>query len=692
MNRLRERLQALAPLLVVIAIAAACFVSLGAPSLYETDEGFAATRADSFYRHHTWRLSYDNVGEDIPQFRKPPLLYWCVAALFKVFGRSMWAVRLPTALAGFLCAILTWRLARRFFDNATGLAAALLLVSVPFVLLHIRTAMLEMPLVCLMLAGAYGFAFLRHPPARVAAAGLAAGAAVLLKGGAGAYVLVIPLVFGLIHRRLRPAAFLEAILASLVAVLLPLAYFLAVPAEYRMTMLQRLFVEEASGRIRVFHHVAERLPGAITVLTRTLGWHLPSALLGFLLVAAGIRRHNAWERLAFLFFVILAALPLLWVYASMVHPFPRYLLPLYPLLLILSASFIRGALMSRWPILWLAPLAAAIAAMGPSPWRWIPAGIAAAIGLLSLRTRLSHPAFQWILLAGIAIPSALTPSARIYHPGPDRGPRPDLVPLAQQLQVLVPEHSKVVVEDRLKCHTILFHGRRSIDFVEDWLLTLGQPGESRYGIFRHAPPQNIPGVDITVVNRSGPWHLMKLTLSATNTPWAGILFAKTEQRGAIASMLTTMAIEATPFEKGFVLRHVPDTRPSPVQPRIRRDPDHRLHATDEPVAVAEGESLWLTFESPVPCAGFDLIASDKRERLEGWRVEYRSREEGEWTGFLSLEDPLASTYTITNGRLEKTWKRGLRLRFDPVTAKQWRFTRTSATPVTLSEVTAMIRK
>ena len=50
------------PIVVFLAIAAACFIHLGTPSLYETDEGFAANRADSFYRHHTWRLSFDDVG------------------------------------------------------------------------------------------------------------------------------------------------------------------------------------------------------------------------------------------------------------------------------------------------------------------------------------------------------------------------------------------------------------------------------------------------------------------------------------------------------------------------------------------------------------------------------------------------------------------------------------------------------
>lgn len=717
MISIRERLQKRAPVLIFLVIAAVCFVQLGGPSLYETDEGFAANRADSFYRHHTWRLSFDDVGEEGPQFRKPPLLYWSVAALYQVMGRTMWAVRLPTAVAGFLCAWLTWRLARRFFDSTTGLLAALLLVSTPFVLLHIRTAMLEMPLVCLMLVAACSFTFIRQPALRVAGAGLAAGAAVLLKGGAGAYVLAVPLIFGLIYRRFSLAAVGEAILACLVAAVLPVAYFVAVPPEYRMTMIHRLFIEEASERIRLFSHVLERLPAAVKVLQNTLGWHVPAAAFGLLLVAAGIRRHNAWERVALLALVIVAALPLLWVYASMVHPFPRYLLPAYPLLLILSVAFVRGALSSRWPLLWLMPFAIAAGGMGPSPWRWIPAGIAGSIGLLTfwLSLRASTPSslrgegrgeglqngilsandrpsplregLSWILLASLAIPSMLIPPASIYHPGPDRGPRPELVPLARRLQELVPEDGKVVVEERMKCHTLLFYGRRSIDSMEDWLLTTARPGESRYGIFLHAPPRDIPGVDVAKIDQSGSWQLLKVTLTSTNVPWAGILFAKDSQRAAIATMLDVMAVEAMPFDRGFVLQRVPDTVPFSDQPLVHSDREgHRPITRAAPFVLLPGTSFWVTFPAPTVCAGFDLIPATKREQLEGWKVEYRLQGSEAWTLQRSVEKPLANTFTITNGRLEQTWKRGLRLRFAPVTAVQWKFTRTSGFPITLSEV------
>lgn len=679
---------------IFLATAAVCLVELGRETLYETDEGFAATRADSFDRHHTWRLSFDDVGEDGPQFRKPPLLYWCVAVLFKLLGPTMWAVRLPTALAGLACAFLTWRLARRFVEERTSLAAALLLVTIPFILLHIRTAMLEMPLVCLTLAGTCGFAFLQSRALRITTAGLAAGAAILLKGGAGAYVLVVPLAFGLIYRRLRPAALLEVPLVALAATLLPLAYFAAVPPEFRDTMIHRLFVDEASQRIRIFHSVFRRMPSALAVLANTLAWHVPSAIGGFLLLAAGIRRNNAWERIAFLLLVVLSTFPLLWIYASMVHPFPRYLLPAYPFLLILSATFALQVLTMRGAVFWLIAFAAAAAFMGSSPLRWIPAAVAAVAAVLSFRAASSAPVWRhtlsWCLLAAIAIPSALAPSARVYHPGPDRGPRPELVPLARRLQDLVPENTKAVVEERIKCHTILFYGRRAIEPFGSWLLTTAVPGETRYGIFQNLPPE-LPGLSTEILATSNSWNLVKLTVSISPSPWGGILLAKSNEKELTGLMLDQMGIGYQAFDKGFVLLGIPANALLQPQPTIHINPSANDNATPSPgtgpVSVPAGATILLTFEKPVPCGGLDLIPSDRRQPMEGWKVEYREETTGEWALLRVVEKPFAGNFAFKGQRLERTMKRGLRLRFPAITAKEWRVSRTAPSAVSLGEVT-----
>jgi len=79
---------------------------------------------DSYYieKYHVW------------------LPYYIAAASLKLFGQTTWAARMPFAIIGFFCLILTIRLTRRWFPNRRYLgivALSLLVFSVPF-LLHIR--------------------------------------------------------------------------------------------------------------------------------------------------------------------------------------------------------------------------------------------------------------------------------------------------------------------------------------------------------------------------------------------------------------------------------------------------------------------------------------------------------------------------------------------------------------------------
>src|SRR5690606_31092943 len=60
-------------------------------------------------------------------FDKPPLLYWGIAASYKLFGFSEAAARLIPALAALLGVVFAWQLGRRMFSERTGLLAALIL-------------------------------------------------------------------------------------------------------------------------------------------------------------------------------------------------------------------------------------------------------------------------------------------------------------------------------------------------------------------------------------------------------------------------------------------------------------------------------------------------------------------------------------------------------------------------------------
>src|SRR5438270_2564586 len=65
----------------------------------------------------------------VAYLEKAPLVYWVMAASYKVFGVHDWAARLPLALAVVLLCWMTYRFGRWAFDEDAGLYAGLALSS-----------------------------------------------------------------------------------------------------------------------------------------------------------------------------------------------------------------------------------------------------------------------------------------------------------------------------------------------------------------------------------------------------------------------------------------------------------------------------------------------------------------------------------------------------------------------------------
>jgi 4-amino-4-deoxy-L-arabinose transferase-like glycosyltransferase len=142
-------------LLVVLS----CLWGIWGGSLDTWDEGLTAERSREMFRQG-WSMTVHYLGQ--PDFNKPPLYYWIVAACFSLFGLGEFAVRLPSALMGLACMFVVYRLARGYgLDRTGGLAAVFLLVVTPHWLNVSREGLLDSGMTLSMLLALWSYAF--HP-------------------------------------------------------------------------------------------------------------------------------------------------------------------------------------------------------------------------------------------------------------------------------------------------------------------------------------------------------------------------------------------------------------------------------------------------------------------------------------------------------------------------------------------------
>jgi 4-amino-4-deoxy-L-arabinose transferase-like glycosyltransferase len=113
-------------LLLSAAWALLCLPNLGAPSLWDIDEGHNVEAAFEMNESGNFVVPYFNyqVRED-----KPALLYWLQIAAFRAFGVNEFAGRFPSAVAALVAVLATYELGRRTFGPRTGLYAGLVLAS-----------------------------------------------------------------------------------------------------------------------------------------------------------------------------------------------------------------------------------------------------------------------------------------------------------------------------------------------------------------------------------------------------------------------------------------------------------------------------------------------------------------------------------------------------------------------------------
>jgi 4-amino-4-deoxy-L-arabinose transferase-like glycosyltransferase len=178
-------------LVVLVAAIAALAIGISPTPLWDEDEARFAAIARTMVETGDWIVPTFNGTLAVD---KPVLMHWCMAACMTVFGVNEFAARLPSVIATLLTALALLRAGRRWFDDTTGVVAALAYVGCILVSIEAHAATPDAILTALtawatvLLAESLmpaGGSLGRVGPGRAVAVGLLLGLAVVCKGPVG---------------------------------------------------------------------------------------------------------------------------------------------------------------------------------------------------------------------------------------------------------------------------------------------------------------------------------------------------------------------------------------------------------------------------------------------------------------------------------------------------------------------------
>jgi 4-amino-4-deoxy-L-arabinose transferase-like glycosyltransferase len=201
----RSKANRSALLVVLIAAVIYCCGMLSPPSLMDDVDSVQAQIAKNMLHsgdYVTARL------DGVPYLEKSPLIYWLIAACFRIFGFHDWAARIPIAMGAIALCWLVSRVARWAFGPPADLYAGLSLASCIGLYLFTRVLIPDVLLTLAVAAALYSYYRALEPDedrhfawAAVGSAAVALG--LLLKGLIGfVFPIGVELAYLLITRRM----------------------------------------------------------------------------------------------------------------------------------------------------------------------------------------------------------------------------------------------------------------------------------------------------------------------------------------------------------------------------------------------------------------------------------------------------------------------------------------------------------
>ena len=143
------------------------------PGLFDDADSVHAEAARAMLLNHNWVTLYIN---GIRYLEKAPLMYWTVAASYKLFGVGEWQTRLPLSLGVLGLAWSAFIFGRRYFGGAAGFYGALILVTASGIFVYTRFLIPDVLVAMWLTLGLYFFliAYEQERPSRWLCWGIAA--------------------------------------------------------------------------------------------------------------------------------------------------------------------------------------------------------------------------------------------------------------------------------------------------------------------------------------------------------------------------------------------------------------------------------------------------------------------------------------------------------------------------------------
>jgi 4-amino-4-deoxy-L-arabinose transferase-like glycosyltransferase len=339
--------------LLCLVWAIVCLPNLGAPSLWDVDEG---NNSEAAYEMRESGMFIVPTFDYEMRVDKPALLYWLQVAAYSQFGVNEFSARLPSALAA-LCAIfLTYELGRRTFGSAAGLISGLILTSAALFCASARFANPDALLDAFTLLTLFVFwrGYRANGPLPFASAGAISGLGMLAKGPVG---LVLPCAVSILflawQRQLWRLFDRRLIWGVLTFILVAAPWYTWVGIETKGEWLAGFFWKHNVGRALsvMENHRGLFFYYAIVILVGFAPWSVFFApatwnALTDARAAAGGRERDAVRFLVCWILVYVAFFTLVQT------KLPNYILPIYP-----AVALLTGRAIDRWRA-GLAPLPA----------------------------------------------------------------------------------------------------------------------------------------------------------------------------------------------------------------------------------------------------------------------------------------------------------------------------------------------